>query len=140
MQQTCCNKTLLQQNFCCNSLLSQTLSQQWATKKFHGNRGLLQQYEAYCNKKFRCNKAIFLQWELSPTCKYTQEEKALPFTFVKPLSTHNITSSLEPGWLLNESSLLSKEEWEHKSLSQALVKWPIKSPFANQTHYYQPTW
>ena len=37
------NKTLLQRNFCYNSLLSQQ-------NFFCCNRGLLQQFEVYCNK------------------------------------------------------------------------------------------
>ena len=60
-----CNKTLLQQIFCCNSLLPQTLSQQWETKKKNRcNRSLLQQFEVNYNKKFHCNKVFFLLWFL----------------------------------------------------------------------------
>ena len=53
----CCNKA-----FRCNSLLPQTLSQQWATNFFHCNKSLLQQFEVYCHKKFHCNKAFFLKY------------------------------------------------------------------------------
>ena len=40
-----CNKTLLQQNFCCNSIMPQTLF----NKIFRCNKGLLQQLLLYCN-------------------------------------------------------------------------------------------